>query len=100
MNQELMKPSYRGVLCQCCRQPIPLPTIVLDIESSRDQSESGLRPDQGSRVFSLRCRACDKEMPYGMANVVDIEGSPKLRISRVHGRPVRQHGDLSRAANA
>ena len=99
MNQELMKPSYRGVFCQCCRQPIPLPAIVLHIESSRDQSESALRQHQGSRVFSLRCRSCDKEMPYRTADVADIEGSPKLRISRVHGRPVRQHPDLSRAAN-
>ena len=99
MNQEVMKQSYRGVLCQCCRQPIPLPAIVLHIESSRAQSESALRQDQGGRVFSLRCRSCDKEMPYRMGDVVEIEGSPKLRISRLHGRPVRQHSNLSRAAN-
>lgn len=98
MNQELQQ-SYRGVFCRCCRQPIPLPAIVLHIESSLNQSDSGLENEKSSRVFSLRCRACDKEMPYGMSDVAVIEGMPKPRVSRVQGRRTPRHGELSRAAN-
>jgi hypothetical protein len=98
MNQELVQHSYRGVFCHCCRQPIPLPAIVLHIESSLNQSNSALENQKVGRVFTLRCRSCDKEMPYGMANVAVIEGTPKSRVSRVQGWRMRQ-GELSRAAN-
>jgi len=55
MIQELQQ-NYSGVLCSCCRQPIPLPAII--VRMSVDAAET-----QGDRVFSLRCRACEKEMP-------------------------------------
>jgi hypothetical protein len=100
MNQELIQQTYRGVLCQCCRQPIPLPAIVLHIEASLHQTDAGLGREEGGRVFSLRCRSCEKEMLYRMSDVAVIEGTPKPRLSRVNGAHGKQHADVSRAASA
>jgi hypothetical protein len=93
MIQELQQ-NYSGVLCSCCRQPIPLPAIIVRI--SVDAAET-----QGDRVFSLRCRACEKEMPYRASEVIQIEGTPRTRVSRAHdrGKLLRQQERLSRAAN-
>lgn len=100
MNQELTQQSYRGVVCQSCRQPIPLPAIVLHIESSLNQSDSGLEGEKANRAFTLRCRSCDKEMPYGLKDVVVVDGAPKPRVSRAQGRrPAHSNSGLSRAAN-
>jgi len=93
MNQETKKQLYRGVLCRCCRQPIPLPAIV---ESSKADSELGLSHERRRVVFTLRCRACDKEMPYRISEVFDFEGVPRVRASRL----LRRRSELSRAANA
>jgi hypothetical protein len=97
MNQETV-PTYRGVICQCCRQPIPLPGIVLRMEASLEPYELGAGQKSG-RVFTLRCRSCEKEMPYRTSEIVDVEGTPKPRPSRTLGRNARQAEGLSRAAN-
>jgi hypothetical protein len=90
--------SYRAVICHCCRQPIPLPGIVLHLESSLGQSEAEFGCEKNERAFTLRCRSCEREMAYRTSNIVDVEGTPKARISRNHSR--RHMGPLSRAANA
>jgi hypothetical protein len=95
MNQELIQ-KYRGVICQCCRQPIPLPAIILHMENSRGQ-ESGTLAGGGARVFALRCRSCEREMPYRTTEIVDIHGVPKPRVSRLKRR---DPDEFSRAANA
>ena len=95
MNQELIQ-KYRGVFCQCCRQPIPLPAIILHLENSRMQG-SGAATETGARVFALRCRSCEREMPYRTTEIVDIHGAPKPRASRLKRRDPE---DFSRAANA
>jgi hypothetical protein len=95
MIQEAIQ-SYRAVICQCCRQPIPLPGIVLHIESLLANSDSPFE-EKNERAFTLRCRSCEKEMPYSTTDVVNVEGTPKPRMSRAQGR--KRH-DLSRAANA
>lgn len=91
MNQDVLpKQSYRGVLCMSCRQPIPLPAIVISL--------SGLP----HRAFTLRCRACCRERPYRIADVVEFEGTPRSRISYIRG-PLgigQQQRNLSRAANS
>lgn len=98
MSQELTK-HYRGVLCQYCRQPIPLPGIITHIESLQTESGARLGEEHRSRVFSLRCRSCEKEMPYRTKDILEIAGVPKPRVSRAHGRGLRPN-DLSSAANA
>lgn len=90
--------SYRAVICHCCRQPIPLPGIVLNIESSLINDETELGYEKSERAFALRCRSCEREMAYRTSNIVEVEGTPKPRVSRTHSR--RQVTPLSRAANA
>ena len=95
MIQEAIR-SYRAVICQCCRQPIPLPGIVLHIESTLEQGEPEFGFEKNERVFTLRCRSCEREMLYRTTDIVNVEGTPKPRMSRAYGR----RGNLSRAANA
>jgi hypothetical protein len=90
--------SYRAVICHCCRQPIPLPGIVLHLESSLVNEESELGYEKNERSFTLRCRSCEREMAYRTSAIVNVEGAPKPRLSRTHNR---QHtAALTRAANA
>lgn len=101
MTQDTIKQSYRGVLCLSCRQPIPLPAIVLRMESSTQGEESGSLQEHQTRVFSLRCISCDREKPYRATDIVDFEGAPKPRLSRSGNAPIsgRQSGGQFRTAN-
>jgi len=99
MTLDVPKQSYRAVLCMSCRQPIPLPAIVNTLEAVPG-SEPRLRAEHTERVFNLRCRACGREKPYRSADIIELEGSPRPRISYVRGsRGLGQQGRLSRAAN-
>jgi hypothetical protein len=97
MVQELKEASYRAVLCSCCRQPIPLPAIIGRMELASANTPTG----EGDRVFSLRCRACEREMPYRASAIVDISGTPRSRATRSHERAkmLRQTERVARAAN-
>jgi len=95
MNAQMEKEQYRGVICASCRQPIPLPAIVLHIQSEQKSNSSAYANETTGHVFRLRCRSCDKEMPYRVTDAVDIQGTPKPRVSRG-----RNNQGLSRAANA
>jgi hypothetical protein len=101
MNQQLEKPSYAGVVCRCCRQAIPLPAIVVSMAAQIDNHKAGRDTPQAC-VFSLRCRACDKEMPYRADEIVNFEGTPRPRIwsARRKSSPAGSSDDLSRAASA
>lgn len=102
MNQQLEKQSYAGVVCRSCRQPIPIPTIVLSMESDAGREASSSRESGRGRAFTLRCRVCDKEMPYRTSEIVEFEGTPRPRLSPARRRTLRQDsGDgLSRVASA
>jgi len=91
------KESYRGVLCMSCRQPIPLPAIVISMEVL----PQGDGTDQTEHVFSLRCRACNREKPYSSRDVGVFEGSPRMRtpVIRTPQGVGRSPRGLSRAAN-
>jgi len=98
MTQDVPKQSYRGVLCMSCRQPIPLPAIVLTLGIEPRGGEESSGPE---RVFTLRCRACGRERPYRSTEVVEFEGTPLPRVSYLRG-PYglrRQQAGLSRAAS-
>ena len=93
--------QYRGVFCFSCRQPIPLPAIVLHIESAGNNLDTRYADEPKKRVFSLRCRSCDKEMPYRTMDIVEIQGTPKRRLTRAEKNLSSLRGaGLSRAANA
>jgi hypothetical protein len=100
MKQDLAKQSYRGVRCLSCRQPIPLPGIVASMEASHGSQESDLGHEHYDRVFSLRCRACEREKPYRSSDIIDFEGTPTSRLTRSRGHIQGQQPEkLSRAAN-
>ena len=100
MNQQAVRQSYRGVRCMSCQQPIPLPAILIETDSRLRGLKSEPADEHSARVFSLRCRACEREKPYRTADITDFEGAPRTRASRSHvlhpgeGRAVR-----ARAAN-
>lgn len=101
MNQEATKQSYRGVRCLSCRQPIPLPQILFKMDSNFSESDAGSVHDHPTRVFSLRCRACEREKPYRASDIMDFEGAPRTRVasSRILRPAGRHSGEKSRAAN-
>ena len=101
MTQDTIKQSYRGVRCLSCRQPIPVPAILLSMESADRSKESGSHQDYQTRVFSLRCRSCDREKPYRAIDIVEFEGVPQPRLSRFRTAVAseRQSGGQFRAAN-
>jgi hypothetical protein len=77
--------SYRGVRCLTCTQPIPLPAILASIDFEAEEKD----PDVSvrCRVFSLRCRSCEREKLYHAHQVETFEGAPKPRVSRAR-RPL------------
>jgi len=101
MMHEIAKQSYRGVLCMSCRQPIPLPEIVIRMAVLPDPKEAEATPEPREHVFSLRCRACNREKPYRSVDIVEFDGAPRTRPSII-GNPRgagRAAAGLSRAAN-
>ena len=101
MSQETKNQQYGGVLCRYCRQPIPLPAIVVSMEAADERERSRSSHEQIGRVFTLRCRACDAEFPYRSKEIVNFEGTPRIRISPARRyRLLRQSGGVSRAAKA
>jgi len=102
MTQDVIKQSYRGVRCLSCRQPIPVPAILAKADATLSGQSSASAEESYTRVFSLRCRACNREKPYCASDIVEFEGSPRPRV--LHTRPTqsnnRRPGALARAANA
>jgi hypothetical protein len=89
------KESYRGVLCMSCRKPIPVPGILVSLDRVNETT------DRQERVFSLRCRCCNREKPYRTSEIVEFEGAPLLRASRpLHPQVAGRQSPLrARAAN-
>jgi hypothetical protein len=77
MVLDVTKQSYRGVLCMSCRQPIPLPAIVIRMEVMPQSPDSEQPIEAEHRVFSLRCRSCGREKPYRSSDIVELEGLPR-----------------------
>ena len=100
MNLEAAHQSYRGVRCLSCRQPIPLPAILVAMDSTLSGKGSNPVHEHPTRVFSLRCRACEREKPYRATDIMDFEGTPRTRTSRSQtARPSGLHtGGQSRSA--
>jgi len=101
MNLEAIQQSYRGVRCLSCRQPIPLPAILTKMDSTFSGNESPSAHELPTRVFSLRCRACEREKPYRASDIMDFQGAPRTRTSRsLTGHPKgRRTGGQFRTAN-
>lgn len=69
-----LKKYYRAVLCSRCNEPIPVPMTVVSLQ---DEIE-------GNTAFSFaaRCRMCEDESVYTVADVKNVEGAPRARILR------------------
>jgi hypothetical protein len=92
MTQDL-KQSYRGVLCTDCKEAIPVPTIVVNLEAESGDAEHSVR------VFNLRCRACEKEQLYRTTEIIELDGTPRVR-TRARPSPAATSRRLGRAAHA
>jgi hypothetical protein len=68
----------------------------MEVAPAEEQGEAG------DRVFSLRCRACEREMPYRASEIIEIAGTPRPRGSRRahdHAKLLRQQNKMAQAAN-
>ena len=80
------KQQYRGVLCLHCRQPIPLSYFAASKECGFKEKEASRRDESTVRSFTvssftLRCRVCEGEGLYTALEVIDCDGTPKVRSS-------------------
>jgi hypothetical protein len=97
MTQDDVVSSYRGVLCRCCKQAIPLPAIIDRLESGSGSAIMDGAHEGSTPVFTLRCRMCEKEYPYSAVEIKRFEGLPASRLSRV--KSAHATGGLSKAAH-
>jgi hypothetical protein len=75
------KQQYRGVRCRHCHQPIPLSSSAARKEKEfEERGLSGL-DEFAVRSFTLRCRVCHGEGFYTALDVIDCDGSPRIRGS-------------------
>jgi hypothetical protein len=94
---------YRGVLCRCCNQPIALPGIIARLEEESQNESNEIIRNLSARVFTLRCGICEKEHPYSEMAIIQVEGTPRPRLTRANGARAlgrRLAGDMARAAHA
>lgn len=94
---------YRGVLCRCCNQPIALPAIISRLEEENRDEDNADAERQSARVFTLRCGICEKEYPYAATAIIEIEGTPRPRLTRSNGARAlgrRLSGEMTRVAHA
>ena len=60
-----------------CRAPIPVSSTIISLQSEREYHEEGV-----SFTFAARCRLCEQENIYSIADVQQFEGEPRRRMSR------------------
>ena len=74
MSAQVSSESFRGVLCRHCSKPVRVPRMVMEKESeSHDHNDSNQTEYHLiSRVFVLRCRACEKESVYNVNQIQDF----------------------------
>ncbi len=78
MNSIMGIPKYHGVRCQFCGQPIRVSAQIAHKAATFQGRESTQDTETG--VLNLRCRVCEKENFYSIADVVEITGSRKTKL--------------------
>jgi hypothetical protein len=89
-----VKQKYRGVLCRHCRQAIPLSPSAERRQSEFEDHAPGGADDFAVRALTLRCRACNGEGLYTPVEVIDCDGTPRVRGSYAIKRPSRVSKNL------
>ena len=79
MIAALMK-SYRGVTCIWCREPIAVPARVARLQNQLESEETN-----PPHSFIVRCKLCECENVYSIADVKTFEGSPRRGEMQKHG---------------
>lgn len=73
MSAAATSAQFRGVHCRHCGKPVRVPGIVLrkDHECHGEHDPNDEHFHLISRVFVLRCRACERESIYAINQIVD-----------------------------
>jgi len=69
-----LKINYRGVLCNRCNEPIPVPSKVISLQDEIEHRKTGTRG-----AFTVRCRLCEYEGVYSIQDIRSFDGEPRLR---------------------
>jgi len=83
------KQQYRGVLCRHCREAIPLsPSAALKEKECDDPKIRDLH-EFALCSFTRRCRVCHGEGQYTVLDVIDCDGTPRIRRSQSRKGPLK-----------
>lgn len=78
MNLMTSIPKYHGVRCQFCGQPIRVSAQIAHKAAAFQSKEYAQDTERG--ILNLRCRVCEKENLYNLAEVVEITGLRKGKM--------------------
>jgi hypothetical protein len=81
MIQEMTRAHYLGVLCSRCRERIPVTKKTVLLYEELKHGEAGEGQELVNRAITLRCKACDEESVYGINEIIEFEGPPRVRTS-------------------
>ena len=70
-----LQKQFRGVSCSRCRLPIPVSTMIVSTMIGSLEGEL--------HAFALRCRACEEEGVYTIADIQSFRGEPTNRRFRL-----------------
>ncbi|HEY0701792.1 MAG TPA: hypothetical protein VGD60_03410 [Candidatus Acidoferrales bacterium] len=101
MSVTTQQEKYSAVRCYSCGEAIPLPAKTVQKVHARAEKAEATHNDTPI-VFNLRCKACEKESFYGVQDMVQIEGTPRISraTARANSKLMRPHtGGLAHAAN-
>ena len=72
MQRAVPQVTNRGVFCSFCGKPIRLSVTFIRRESAIQRNGSSVQAQLSSKVFPARCRACNQETIYFLAQVTDF----------------------------